>query len=105
MRKTIKKVMIDVIVFITSCQVSEKPKRGPVSSQATSMPMAHSNAVVLPVHLVAVPDKCSQTAPNPPRRFVISPPGRNAGYHEPCQARLAKRKRLPADPCCLSGLV
>jgi hypothetical protein len=37
MRKTIRKVMIVVPVLIINCQVSEKPKIGPVNPQARIM--------------------------------------------------------------------
>ncbi|TCS88455.1 hypothetical protein EDD80_103320 [Anseongella ginsenosidimutans] len=44
-RETIRKVMIVVPVLITSCQVSENPKTGPVTIQALINPPATINAI------------------------------------------------------------
>ena len=55
-RKTIKKVIIVVPVFIMSCHVSLKPNTGPVSAQATMINKAVIKVTDLPaaraVHLV-----------------------------------------------------
>jgi hypothetical protein len=48
MRKTIRKVTIVVPVLITSCQLSEKPKSGPTTAQAMTVPAAMVNAGGLP---------------------------------------------------------
>src|SRR5260370_1152032 len=49
MRNTIRKVTIVVPVFITSCQVSEKWKSGPVRPQTSTIRTATPKAVELPV--------------------------------------------------------
>ena len=49
MRKTIKKVMIVVPVFITSCQVSLKPKIGPNEAQIIMTRTAAMNVTGFPV--------------------------------------------------------
>lgn len=41
-----------VPVLMTSCQVSEKLKKGPVSAQARTIQKAHKKAVVLPAALL-----------------------------------------------------
>ena len=41
-RNTIRKVTMVVPVLMTSCQVSEKPKSGPVTAQTTMMRQARS---------------------------------------------------------------
>ena len=53
------KVMIDVAVFITNCQVSENPNSGPVNSHTKIDPIAIISAVDDPVHLVAALDSRS----------------------------------------------
>jgi hypothetical protein len=45
---TIRKVMMVVAVLITSCQVSEKPKSGPVAPQTTTPASASMKAPGLP---------------------------------------------------------
>src|SRR5829696_2743329 len=49
MRKTIRKVTMVVPVLMTSCQVSEKPKSGPVTAQTTTTPAATAKAGGRPV--------------------------------------------------------
>src|SRR3954452_13202090 len=44
MRNTIKNVTIVVLVLITSCQVSENPKIGPLAAQTTTAVMAVTKA-------------------------------------------------------------
>src|SRR5881275_345856 len=53
MRKTIKKVTIVVPVLITSCQVSEKWKKGPVAIQTRITSVASAKAQELPLQAVA----------------------------------------------------
>src|SRR5512141_2138684 len=48
MRKTIRKVMIVVLVLITSCHVSLKWKRGPVIAQTRMIPRATIKVAGLP---------------------------------------------------------
>src|SRR4051812_24651666 len=48
-RKTIRKVTIVVPVFITSCQVSEKWKIGPVTAHVTIRSPAHTKAIFDPI--------------------------------------------------------
>src|SRR5688572_16813353 len=48
MRNTIKKVMMVVPVFITNCQVSLKPNRGPLTAQTTIISTATTNVAGLP---------------------------------------------------------
>jgi len=47
-RKTIRKVMMVVPVLITSCQVSEKPKTGPETSQTTMIATASRKVIGRP---------------------------------------------------------
>src|SRR3954452_22268822 len=47
-RNTIRKVMMVVPVLITSCQVSENPKKGPEIAQTTTVPRARTNTQALP---------------------------------------------------------
>lgn len=61
--------MIDVMVFITSCHVSENPKSGPVSSQTASIETAAIRAPVVPVQDVAAVDRASHRAP----KLVVFP--------------------------------
>ena len=61
MRNTIRNVTIVVPVLITSCQVSEKPKMGPVMAQTRMMPRASAKAGTLPVKRVAAEAKRSKT--------------------------------------------
>jgi hypothetical protein len=49
MRNTIRKVSTVVAVFTTSCQVSEKLKKGPETAQRTISPVERINADGLPV--------------------------------------------------------
>jgi len=60
MRKTIRKVTIVVLVFITSCQVSEKRNNGPVIPQTMITDRARMNAIDVPVALVALSEKRSR---------------------------------------------
>jgi phosphoribosylpyrophosphate synthetase len=53
MRNTIRKVTTVVPVLMTSCQVSEYLKTGPVTSQMIITLMAMINAAELPVAAVA----------------------------------------------------
>ena len=39
-----RKVMMVVLVLMTSCQVSEKPKSGPVAAQTTMVAIARTDA-------------------------------------------------------------
>ena len=55
-RKTIRNVTMVVPVLMTSCQVSEKPKIGPVTAQTRTTPSASPNAHELPAHAVTRPD-------------------------------------------------
>src|SRR4029450_4323570 len=48
-----------VPVLITSCQVSEKAKSGPVAAQTTITAQARPNARLLPVQRATVPENCS----------------------------------------------
>ncbi len=50
-----------VPVLITSCQVSEYPKTGPVASHTTTITSAIKNAGVLPVALVTADADFSKT--------------------------------------------
>src|SRR5436305_711709 len=50
MRKTIKSVMIVVEVLMTSCQVSLKPKSGPVAAHSRTEPSARANARGCPLN-------------------------------------------------------
>src|SRR5215207_9067495 len=59
-RKTIRNVTIVVPVLITSCHVSEKPKRGPVTIQTTMTVTARANAIELPDASVAACAKRSR---------------------------------------------
>jgi len=54
MRNTLRKVMIVVPVLTTSCQVSLKPKSGPVIAHATRIATAAANATGRPA-IFAVP--------------------------------------------------
>src|SRR5437762_589714 len=63
MRNTIRKVTMVVPVLMTSCQVSEKPKNGPVTAQTTTVSKASKKAMVLPVQIVAQREKRSKRAP------------------------------------------
>src|SRR5262249_43321288 len=58
-RKTIRKVTIVVPVLITSCHVSEKPKRGPVASHSTMDPAATAKAQLDPEYFVALVERRS----------------------------------------------
>src|SRR5437016_3658917 len=60
MRKTIRKVTIVVLVFITSCQVSEKRNNGPVNPQTIITDSARMNAIDVPVAFVALSENCSR---------------------------------------------
>ena len=51
MRKTIRKVIIVVAVFMTSCQVLLNPNMGPVIAQTRMMIMAITKATGRPVIL------------------------------------------------------
>lgn len=51
MRNTIKKVTIVVPVFMTSCQVSEKLKSGPVIDQIKTTATASKKTVAVPAKL------------------------------------------------------
>jgi hypothetical protein len=59
-RNTIRKVTIVVPVLITSCQVSEKWKSGPVMPQTRIVPSARPNAGTLPENRVAAEAKRSK---------------------------------------------
>ena len=52
--------MIVVPVLITSCQVSEKPKIGPVTAQSITSDKAEIKAAELPVQLVILSAKDSK---------------------------------------------
>ena len=58
-RNTIRNVTIVVPVLITSCQVSEKWKIGPVTSQTTITARRAANAHELPVQAVTARDQRS----------------------------------------------
>jgi hypothetical protein len=45
--------MMVVLVLMTSCQVSEKLKKGPVISQAVTIRRAVKNAMLVPLNTVA----------------------------------------------------
>src|ERR1044071_3532313 len=60
MRKTIRRVTMVVPVLMTSCQVSEKWKIGPLTSQMTMTATAMMNAAVEPVFRVAAAAKRSK---------------------------------------------
>ena len=47
-RNTIRNVTMVVPVLITSCQVSENPKKGPEIAQTTTVPRARANTQALP---------------------------------------------------------
>jgi hypothetical protein len=49
-----RKVIIVVPVFITSCHVSEKSKKGPDAAQARMIRKANEKAYELPAHEVIV---------------------------------------------------
>jgi len=49
-----------VPVFITSCQVLEKPKKGPVTNQIRIIENANIKALVVPVKTVAECDNLSK---------------------------------------------
>src|SRR5437016_188509 len=53
MRNTIRKVTMVVLVLMTSCQVSEKAKKGPLTSQMMIESTASPNAAELPDQSVA----------------------------------------------------
>ena len=61
MRNTIRKVTMVVPVLMTSCQVSEKSKTGPVTAQTRTTPSAKAKAGTLPVKCVAREAKRSKT--------------------------------------------
>src|SRR2546421_8051645 len=63
MRKTIRKVTMVVPVLITSCQVSEKWKSGPVASHSAMTSAARPNAQELPVQRVTFCDPRSSALP------------------------------------------
>ena len=73
MRNTIRKVTIVVPVLMTSCQVSLKPKSGPVSAHSAMTAHAATNATGRPaafaVHLAKrvnqVRDRVGRMAPYP----------------------------------------
>jgi hypothetical protein len=48
MTNTIRKVMIVVPVLMTSCQVSENPKTGPLTPQTMTMAQARMNVTGFP---------------------------------------------------------
>src|SRR4029450_5226095 len=52
-----------VPVLITSCQVSEKAKSGPVAAQTTITAKARPNASLLPVQRATVPENCPSIRP------------------------------------------
>ena len=60
MRKTIRNVTMVVPVLMTSCQVSENPKKGPLISQTTMMKQAIPKAGDEPDHLVAMPENLAR---------------------------------------------
>src|SRR2546423_14856998 len=51
-RNTIRNVTIDEAVFITSCQVSDQRKKGPVAAQIATAAVAIEKATVLPARRV-----------------------------------------------------
>ena len=57
--------MIVVPVFMTSCQVSEKPNKGPVIPQTTIIANAIIKADGLPVARVTFVENASNTFPIP----------------------------------------
>jgi hypothetical protein len=57
---TIKKVIIVVPVLITNCQVSEKPKSGPVHAQIITIINALINAAGRPVAFVMIVENRSK---------------------------------------------
>ena len=52
-----------VPVLMTSCQVSEKPNSGPVTSQTTMTSTASAKAQELPVQAVTWRDQCPALVP------------------------------------------
>ena len=60
MRNTIRNVTMVVPVLMTSCQVSEKSKIGPVIAQTRTIPSASAKAGTLPVKCVAAEAKRSK---------------------------------------------
>src|SRR5687768_9714823 len=73
MMNTIKKVMMVVPVLITSCQVSEKLKIGPVIAQTIINSMAVRKAMGVPVALVILLDAPSNHSENLVLFFFICP--------------------------------
>src|SRR5205823_406882 len=75
---TIRNVMMVVPVLMTSCQVFEYSKYGPVTAHTMMVPSASANASELPVHSVARRDIRSS---HPALRPMIAPPltGHSAG--------------------------
>src|SRR5262245_11329742 len=100
MRKTIRKVTIVVPVLMTSCQVSEKPKRGPVAAQIRTMPRARKN-------VQAEPTTSDVTCANLRKNSFMVPlcdecPTRRRGLeHPPVSAMipLSGVKHIPMDFC------
>jgi hypothetical protein len=48
-----------VPVLMTSCQVSENPKNGPLTSHPAMMTHARTNAAVLPAQWATAVENCS----------------------------------------------
>src|SRR5581483_11357216 len=53
-RNNMRKVIMVVLVLITSCHVSEKLKKGPVISHTTTISKAIRNDLFVPLNTVAV---------------------------------------------------
>src|SRR4051812_1098422 len=65
-KNTIKLVMIVVVVLMMSCQVSLKPKIGPLMAQTMTQPSAMMNAIGCPTAFAMAPAKRENQADRPP---------------------------------------
>src|SRR5688572_2220251 len=99
-RKTIRKVMIVVAVFTTSCQVSEKPKIGPVAPQIRIRLTAAMNVAGWPA-AIAIRDAMRVKI-----RSIGHPVFRNgAGTHGPGLGCARPRQHLVCDERVAAPLV
>src|SRR5215212_2752814 len=100
-RNTIRKVTIVVPVLMTSCQVSEKPKNGPVTAQTIMSTTESANVRGFPVARATAPAKAVNILDH------MTEPLRLPAVREHRQARQSlERARVPdrtADRSCGAG--
>jgi hypothetical protein len=106
---TIRNVMIVVVVLMTSCQVSEKSKSGPVTAHTTIINPATRNAVELPVAFVILVEILSKLLRKEcfcffiADQFITAPLYVLAGITDlPYQRRITKQYKGPYSNTCLA---